>query len=319
MLAFLPSGIKSYLTGFLMLINLLFWSFSMVPVTILKLAIPNPKWRQGCGEILAGLAEQWIDGNERIFRLLMNIRWDIEDVSPTPFHLDLKKSYLVLANHQSWVDILILQHTFQRRAPFIRFFLKKALLYVPVLGVTWWALDYPFMQRHSKEYLRKNPQRRNDDFEATRRACEKFKSVPVSILNFAEGTRFSVAKRDQQNAGFKNLLSPKSGGVSFVLQAMGEQFEKIIDVTIFYPQGPVSFGEFLGGKLSRAVVRIRALDVPIVSNKSRPGVEGVAISEELRFRPQEWIRQVWQEKDDLLEELKRTSATAKPTEQLAKA
>ena len=57
--------------------------------------------------------------------------------------------YLVLANHQSWVDILVLQKVFNRRIPLLRFFLKRQLFWVPLLGLAWWALDFPFMGRYT--------------------------------------------------------------------------------------------------------------------------------------------------------------------------
>ncbi len=312
MFAFLPSRLKIFVTGFLMAVNLLLWTSLMVPVVIVKLVLPLPASRRWCSRILASLAEFWIDGNEWIWRLLLQIEWEVHDVSGKPFEPRLDKSYLVIANHQSWVDILVLQHTFHRQIPFFRFFLKKSLLYVPVLGAAWWALDYPFMSRHSKEFLRKHPERRNDDFLATRKACEKFKTQPVSILNFVEGTRFSPLKRDQQGSNYKNLLTPKAGGISFVLQTMGEQFEKILDVTIFYPQGSVTFGELLAGKLSRVVVKIRALDVPkgLLAGATKGSASGAAAEsaaaavEDVRQKPAEWMRELWQEKDLLLDQMK---------------
>ncbi len=55
--------------------------------------------------------------------------------------------YLVSSNHQSWVDILVLQRIFHGRIPFLKFFLKQELIWVPVIGLAWWALDFPFMKR----------------------------------------------------------------------------------------------------------------------------------------------------------------------------
>ena len=42
------------------------------------------------------------------------------------------------------------------------------------MGFAWWALDYPFLYRHSAEYLKEHPEQKGKDFEATRKACEKF-------------------------------------------------------------------------------------------------------------------------------------------------
>ena len=62
--------------------------------------------------------------------------------------------YLVLANHQSWVDIPVLQRVFNRRIPLLRFFLKRQLFWVPVLGLAWWALDFPFMRRSTRAEIK---------------------------------------------------------------------------------------------------------------------------------------------------------------------
>jgi len=33
------------------------------------------------------------------------------------------------------------------------FFIKKELMWVPFLNLAWWSLDFPFLERYSKEYL----------------------------------------------------------------------------------------------------------------------------------------------------------------------
>ncbi|MEZ4565573.1 MAG: 1-acyl-sn-glycerol-3-phosphate acyltransferase [Desulfobacterales bacterium] len=51
----------------------------------------------------------------------MNIRWDVQGLEG--FSTD--DSYLVISNHRSWTDIFVLQHIFNHRIPFLKFFLKK--------------------------------------------------------------------------------------------------------------------------------------------------------------------------------------------------
>ncbi|MBK6405448.1 MAG: hypothetical protein IPF66_10615 [Holophagales bacterium] len=76
---------------------------------------------------------------------------------------------------------------------------------MPVLGPAWRALDFPFMKRHPREALEKNPALRFEDLEATRRACEKFRHAPAAILNFIEGTRFTPAKHARGGAEYRHL------------------------------------------------------------------------------------------------------------------
>ena len=110
--------------------------------------------------------------------------------------------YLVLSNHRSWVDILVLQSVFRGRIPFLKFFLKQQLIWVPLLGLAWWALDFPFMRRHSSEYLAQHPEERGKDLESTRKACARFAEIPTSVMNFVEGTRFT---RRSANASSRRI------------------------------------------------------------------------------------------------------------------
>ena len=243
-----------------------------------------------------GIAERWIGVNnwlwDRFTRTRLDLRVDGE--------LRTDGHYLVLANHQSWVDILVLQKVFNRRIPFLRFFLKRQLFWVPVLGLAWWALDFPFMKRHSKEYLKKHPEMKGKDAETTRRACEKFRHIPISVMNFVEGTRFTPEKHDKQNSPFKHLLKPKAGGTGLVLSAMGDQLHRLLDVTIVYPKGAGSFWDFLCGKVQDIRVHVRSLPIT-------PELVGDYENDnEYRARFQQWLNALWHEKDARIEAMLKT-------------
>ena len=140
--------------------------------------------------MLAGLAEAWASINNAVLSLHDNPEWDLD----IPGGLDRKGCYLVNCNHQTWVDIAVLQRCFNRRLPFFRFFLKSQLIWVPFLGITWWALDFPFMKRVSRQQLARRPELKGKDLESARKACEKFRNIPVAMMNFPEGTRFTQAR-----------------------------------------------------------------------------------------------------------------------------
>ena len=156
----------------------------------------------------------------------------------------------------------MLQHALNGRIPLLKFFLKQELIKVPVMGAAWWALDFPFMKRYSKAYLEKHPEKRGQDLETTRKACEKFRDMPTSVMNFLEGTRFTQRKHDEQQSPFQYLLKPKAGGMAFAMSAMGEQFRSVLDVTIHYPQGIPTFWDFLQGKMQRCTVLINEIEIP---------------------------------------------------------
>ena len=221
-------------------------------------------------------------------RLTQPTRWDVAGVDA----LTYAGWYLVNCNHQSWVDIFVLQHLLNRRIPLLKFFLKQQLIYVPVIGLAWWALDFPFMKRHSKAALRKHPELRLQDREATRRACAKFRAIPVAIMNFVEGTRFTPAKHDAQKAPYQHLLKPKSGGVAFVLDAMGDGLHSIIDVTIAYPGGRPSLIDLLADRVPevRVLVRQRAIPEAMVRGDYQN-------DRGFRVQFQQWMNGLWQDKD----------------------
>jgi 1-acyl-sn-glycerol-3-phosphate acyltransferase len=274
-------------------INTIFWSLPLLLVALFKLLIPIPAWRRLASSILNGLANSWICCNNWNIWLSTKIRWDVHGIDA----LKLNEWYLVVANHQSWLDILVLQKVFYRRIPFLKFFLKQELIWVPILGMAWWALDYPFMKRCSKATLERCPQLKGKDLEITRKACEKFSTIPVSIMNFVEGTRYSPAKHRRQQSPYAHLLTPRAGGIAFVLAAMGEQLHRVLDVTIAYPQGTRSFWAFLCGKVSEIKVRVDSLPV------SKELLGNYFEDLEFRERFQQWLNLLWEDKDRRLEVL----------------
>ena len=225
-----------------------------------------------------------------------NIEWDVEGLES----LSRNDWYLVTSNHQSWADILVVQKVLHRRTPMLKFFLKQQLIWVPVIGVAWWALDFPFMKRYTAEQIKKNPSLKGKDLETTRRACEKFKYTPVAVFNFFEGTRFTPQKHDAQQSPYRYLLKPKAGGAGFVLGAMGEQLHTLLNITIHYPDAEHGFWALLSGRIRRVVVRIEALTIP-EELRNRDYLQ----DEAYRLQVQQWVTELWQNKDALLAELHR--------------
>jgi 1-acyl-sn-glycerol-3-phosphate acyltransferase len=220
------------------------------------------------------IAETWAEIDKLIFAACIPTQWDIRGGEA----LRGDTSYLVISNHQSWVDIPALIQALNRRTPFFKFFLKKELIWVPFLGLAWWALDYPFMKRYTKAFLAKHPELAGQDLKITKEACELFKRQPVTVVNYLEGTRFSEAKRKQQDSPFNRLLKPKAGGVAFVLAAMGEQLDAILDVTVVYPQQKIpGFWDLISGAVPKVVaggLRKRSGVSPDRPELGQPALEG---------------------------------------------
>ncbi len=302
MLHALPPLLRGIIASLLLVLNTLFWCWPLFALALLKLILPFAPVQRGLRFAMHWIAESWIAVNSFWMRLVQPIEWDVKGLE----QLDLTHSWLVTSNHQSWVDILALQYQFNRRLPLLKFFLKQELIWVPVIGLCWWALEFPFMKRYSKAYLEKYPEKRGQDLLTTRKACERYKTNPVSVFNFLEGTRFTQEKHDQQNSPFQHLLKPKAGGIAFVLDAMGEQLHGLVNVTLYYPQGKPGLWDLLSGQIKRIVMRIEVKPIP-------QQFIGQSYDQDMQYRAefQGWVNQLWQEKDQQLTELIEAEQTRK--------
>ena len=290
----MSSSLRVALILLVVVLNTVVHVVPLLTVALLKALLPVAGLRRLFNGVLTGLAESWIAVNTFLLDRFSGARVHVSG----DMDLRVDGHYLVLANHQSWVDILILQKVFNRRIPLMRFFLKRELFWVPLLGLAWWALDFPFMSRHSRAEIARNPRLGRRDMEVTRRACEKFRSIPVAVMNFVEGTRFTPDKHARQGSPYRHLLKPKSGGVSYVMEAMGDALHGIIDVTIAYPGGRPSMIDLMAGRVREVRVSVRQRPLPTGMLPAAEGDERAA-----RARFQQWINGLWREKDEDLERL----------------
>ncbi|HBO2780929.1 TPA: acyltransferase [Pseudomonas aeruginosa] len=289
----LLTGLTSSL---LLLLNTLILIGPMMLIALLKLVLPGQRLKDLCSRGVMWIAETWAEIDKWIFATCTPTVWDVRGAG------DLRQdtSYLVVSNHQSWVDIPALIQVFNRRTPYFKFFLKKELIWVPFLGLAWWALEYPFMKRYSKAFLEKHPELKGKDLEITKAACEKFKRIPVTVVNYLEGTRFSEQKKARQQSPYRHLLKPKAGGVAFVLAALCEQLDALLDVTVVYPSDKVpGFWDLLCGRVPKVIVDIQTR--PIDPALWQGDYENDPV---FRQYVQEWVSRMWEEKDERIARLR---------------
>jgi 1-acyl-sn-glycerol-3-phosphate acyltransferase len=282
----------------LLLLNTLVLFGPLMVFALLKLVFQS-ELRDRSSQAVMWIAETWSEINKLIFKLCLPTRWEIRGAQG----LRGDTSYLVVSNHQSWVDIPALVQTLNRRTPFFKFFLKKELIWVPFLGLAWWALDYPFMKRYTKAFLAKNPELKGKDLEITKEACELFKRQPVTVVNYLEGTRFTEAKKAEQDSPYSHLLRPKAGGVAFVLAAMGEQLDAVLDVTVVYPQARIpGFWDLISGQVPRVIIDIKTRELD-------PALWQGDYENDPVFREyvQEWVNRLWAEKNARIQTLRAES------------
>lgn len=283
-----PSWLRAVVASLLIAINTALHATPLLMLALLKALIPLQGFRRVASRWLVSIGESWIAINSAM----------IQHIGGTTIHVsgleELRNNgwYLVISNHQSWVDIPILQSVLNRRIPFLRFFLKSELIWVPVLGLAWWALDFPFMKRYSKEQIERKPELRGKDMEATRAACEKYRELPVSVMNFVEGTRYTPSKHQKQASPYQHLLKPRAGGVALVVESMGTMLEAVVDVTVSYPQGRPSVADLVSGRVRDVRVDVRRIEIP-------PNLIGGNYESDPAFRErvQTWIGELWADKD----------------------
>ncbi|PLX82942.1 MAG: acyltransferase [Desulfuromonas sp.] len=290
----LPYWLRGSLALFMLCLITAIICTPVLLLALLKFVFPWSWFREPTTRLLNILAATWVDLNRLWIIPFRDSPWHVT-VDP---NLDPASWYLVVCNHQSWSDIFIVQTILNRRVPQMKFFLKQELIWVPLIGLVWWALDFPFMRRYSRSYLKKHPDKRGKDFATTRKACEKFRNQPVCIFNFIEGTRFTVEKHRKQHSPFQHLLKPRAGGIGYVLSSMGDLLPSLIDITIQYHGNVPGFWDFLTGKTPPAMIKIAVRPIP---ENLRHG--DYSSDAQHRADLQKWLNRVWTEKDEALSEL----------------
>ncbi|MHA8115953.1 acyltransferase [Kosakonia cowanii] len=297
----LPTVITLFFSVLLTILLTVVCSVPIIIAGLLKLLIPNPRFWRAISVFCNAIMACWCEGIYWLLRLNPRLEWDIQGLEG----LNKRNWYLLICNHHSWADIVVLCVLFRKQIPMNKYFLKQQLAWVPFIGLACWALDMPFMRRYSRSYLLRHPERRGKDVETTRRSCEKFRLHPTTMVNFVEGSRFTEEKRRQMRSSFKHLLPPKAAGIAMALNVLGKQFDKLLDVTLCYPENDrTPFYDMLSGKLTRIVVRINLLAV-------HEGLHGDYINDKNFKRSfQQWLNGLWLAKDERIDAIKASCKNA---------
>lgn len=301
MYRFLPAPLLGFLLLSAITISTILYGIPMLTLAVVKLSVPNAAWRRWWTRWLVFVAETWIRLNNLMLSVSLPTRFEFRGLEDP--RLQRRGRYLVTSNHQTWIDVMMLQRILIRDAPFLRFFIKSELIYLPVLGVTWWAMDMPFMKRYSAATLARHPELKGKDLETTRKACQHFRHGPISIMNFIEGTRFSPEKRDEDKSPYRHLLKPRAGGIAAVLDAFSGDLDTLVDVTIVYSKPGTDLWDFFCGRVDKVLAEVRVEDI---APELRRG--DYAADAAYRERVQTWVREMWERKDRRLDELRREVA-----------
>ncbi|HCC0240531.1 TPA: acyltransferase [Klebsiella pneumoniae] len=271
-------------------------SVPIIVAGLIKLLVPIPAVWRSISVFCNFMMYCWCEGLALLLHLNPWLKWDVQGLEG----LNKKNWYLLISNHHSWADIVVLCVLFRKHIPMNKYFLKQQLAWVPFIGLACWALDMPFMRRYSRSYLIRHPERRGKDVETTRRSCEKFRAHPTTIVNFVEGSRFTEEKKRETRSPYHNLLPPKAAGIAMALNVLGSQFDKLLNVTLCYPDNHTRpFYDMLSGRLTRIVVRINL--VPIGEEQHGDYVN----DKNFKRGFQRWLNGLWEEKDRQLTDIMR--------------
>lgn len=283
--------LRAGFAAILYLIVLIVWFIPLFILGLLRFFIPLKKWRKLTRRLMESLHSIWLRSNYFLLKWITSIRWEVTGIE----QLHYKEWYLLISNHQSWADILILQYIFSGKIPPLKFFLKKELLWtLPIASWACWLLDFPFMHRYSKTKIAKHPELKNKDVEETKKASAKFKNTPTTVANFVEGTRFSQEKHELQASPYQYLLRPKAAGIAFSLAVLGDFFHKILNVTIIYPPDQASLLDLLSGNIKKIIVNVETISI---TNDWLGDYEN---DRQFRITFQKKLNELWEQKDQLI-------------------
>lgn len=267
-----------------------------LPLAVLKLLMPTAALQRRVTPPLLIVARLWVTAVSALFRAVAGVRIDCRGDMPR----DPRGRYLLIGNHRTWADILVLVRCFNGRIPFPRFFIKYELLWFPIVGVACWAMDFPFMRRYRKQALAKRPELKGRDLETTRKACEKYRHQPVTVVNFAEGTRFTPVKQANTRSPYRHLLRPKGAGTGFMVQSMADVLSGILDVTIVYADcEQPTLWDYGCGRIRRVIVSTRQVPVPTALLGAR-----YEDDPHVRHGFQNWMNDIWRRKDEEISRLR---------------
>ncbi|MFV9984713.1 MAG: acyltransferase [Francisella endosymbiont of Hyalomma asiaticum] len=266
---------------------------AFIPIFIFslaKLVIPIKRVRHLCTSVIELSASLWVSFAILITKLFSPTKFEVEQNAK----LDNQGSYLIICNHKSWLDTFILMLVFHKKIAFPKFFMKFQVFFIPVLGLTAWALEFPAMKRYSKEYINQHPEKRGEDLQKTLAYCKKLSPKPTTIVNFIEGTRFTLYKALKSN--YKNLLNPKAGGIAVILKSLSDRMVGILNTTIVYDNPEQNLWDFMVRKTKKIKIKVELIPIAEVPVGDYFG------NDKDKHNFQLWLNKLWHNNDQYISE-----------------
>lgn len=283
-----------FVVSFYILYSAFFSIFFVLPLGLIKYLVVKQSWQDVIRCLLNKVIQLWILLSNFLIDHVMRVKVIVDGLE----NLSVHKWYLVISNHISATDTVILAKIFNKKIPPPRFFMKSELVWMaPFIGIACFLMEFPCLKRYSKQKLEKNPALKKHDIKVLEKLGQHFKNIPVSIFTFAEGTRVTQKKIEQQHSPYRHLLKPKAGGILMALSTMGKQLSCILDVSIVYPEKSYSFWDFLCGRVKKILIHVNKIHL------SEEFLKNASDNPMFRANIQEWVNQVWAKKDESIERM----------------
>lgn len=163
------------------------------------------------------------------------------DVISLPEH----EPFVLIANHYTWLDILVLYARLFRKNTSFVFVMKRSLIYLPFIGLICWGLGHPLVERGSRS--KKNQ-------AILKQGAKKAREYNYGIAIFPEGTRYTGGKK---KSIYRHLLKPHAAGLDHIVQEMG--VKKIVDVTLIYEKKKITIWDFLRKRVGEVKIKVEIL------------------------------------------------------------
>lgn len=304
MLSFLPAPLLFVLNFTLISVVTLVLALPVFILAFVRLILPFAPVLGLVDRINQGVFYLWVSNNAFLMWLTNRIKWDIEGADIEK----IKGSCFIISNHVTWTDIVMLGQIYRGKIPITKFFLKHSLIYIPILGQACYSLGMPFLRRYSRSELIKNPKLKMKDINATRKACHNLLSHPSSLVNFVEGTRYTKEKAAAQQSPYRHLMPPKAASLAIALGLIGSHIDCLLNTTLVYPGEHKSsiFMKMLSGRLTHVIARVEVIDKETVQKHM---VGDYLRDKQFKHNFTMYLRDLWQQKDDLIERLLHPNAT----------
>lgn len=292
MLSFLPSPIIFLINFIVLSVVTLVLSLPILLLSIVRFILPVKPVIAFVDGVNLLIFRMWGANNAFLIWLTNKVEWDIQgnDIEK------IKGSCIIISNHVSWADIVMLNHVYRGKIPITKFFLKQNLIFIPILGLVCYSIGMPFLKRYSRNQLLKNPALKNKDIDSTKKACNRLLTSPSTLVNFVEGTRYTKEKALKQKTPYKNLMPPKTTSLGVALEMIGGHVDCMLNTTMLYPGATGNiFYKLLSGRLKKFVARVEVIDTETIK---RDLVGNYLEDKQFKHAFTMKLRDIWQKKDD---------------------